>query len=420
MGRPPACLGLSGVEVGAGLGMGGAYQIRVLYWIEFGGAPTAWLVRLGGVVTLCVVNGSVNASGQGSGSRQVNSRLGRLLGVSAVWRWISIGILIFAVMVGLPQGAWAQSLPLCPTGQTTYWSNCYGSFTHPNGDHYIGDWKQGKPDGFGKYTAANGNSYQGLLREGQHYGWGVLTFADGRRFEGEWKNGRRNGQGIFYRADGSIAQSGIWVNGDLAGPKGNPEFEKFVCPEFLRDDEARRKQLEQFIREFSQYHPEIRNLDDILKFRFRLLETNNCVRTLENIGRTRAPAPLAKSKITLMKEGGVYKVPVMVNGVIPLHFMVDSGAADVSIPADVVMTLIRTGTLSDQDFVGEQIYRLADGSTVKSKTFRIRRLKVGDKVVDNVMASVANVNGSLLLGQSFLSRFKSVKFDYAQGMLVLE
>jgi hypothetical protein len=36
------------------------------------------------------------------------------------------------------------------------------------------------------------------------------------------------------------------------------------------------------------------------------------------------------------------------------------------------------------------------------------------------MASVANVNGSLLLGQSFLSRFKSVKFDYAQGMLVLE
>ena len=100
--------------------------------------------------------------------------------------------------------------------------------------------------------------------------------------------------------------------------------------------------------------------------------------------------------------------------------MVDSGASDVSIPADVVMTLIRTGTLKDQDFVGEQTYRLADGSKVKSKTFRIRQLKVGGRVVDNVLGSIADVNGSLLLGQSFLSRFKSVKFDYAQGVLVLK
>ena len=100
--------------------------------------------------------------------------------------------------------------------------------------------------------------------------------------------------------------------------------------------------------------------------------------------------------------------------------MVDSGAADVSMPADVVLTLIRTGTLTENDFVGEQTYQLADGSKVKSKTFRIRQLKVGDRVVENVLGSVADVQGSLLLGQSFLSRFESVKFDYARGVLVLE
>ena len=111
---------------------------------------------------------------------------------------------------------------------------------------------------------------------------------------------------------------------------------------------------------------------------------------------------------------------MLINGIIPLHFIVDSGASDVSIPSDVVLTLVRTGTITDSDFLGEQTYVLADGSRVKSKTFRIRSLKVGDRVVENVLGSVADVKGSLLLGQSFLSRFKKVSFDYSQGTLVLE
>ena len=50
---------------------------------------------------------------------------------------------------------------------------------------------------------------------------------------------------------------------------------------------------------------------------------------------------------------------------------------------------------TDSDFTGEQSYVLADGSRVKTKTFRIRSLKVGDKVVENVLGSVAGIDGSL-------------------------
>ena len=71
------------------------------------------------------------------------------------------------------------------------------------------------------------------------------------------------------------------------------------------------------------------------------------------------------------------------------------------------MTLIRTGSITKDDFLGQQQYVLADGSTVPSPVFTIRSLKVGNKVVENVKASVASVNGSLLLGQSFLNRFKN-------------
>jgi predicted aspartyl protease len=117
-------------------------------------------------------------------------------------------------------------------------------------------------------------------------------------------------------------------------------------------------------------------------------------------------------------EGGTYVVPVLVNGAITLDFVVDSGAADVSIPADVVMTLMRTGTLKEADFLGEKTYVLADGSKVPSQTFRIRSLKVGNKVLENVNGSIASVQGGLLLGQSFLGRFKSWSIDNAKHALV--
>jgi hypothetical protein len=126
------------------------------------------------------------------------------------------------------------------------------------------------------------------------------------------------------------------------------------------------------------------------------------------------------SNINLVRVSGVYKIPVRINDVLNLNFTVDSGASDVTIPADVVLTLVRTGTISDNDFVGEQTYVLADGRRIRSRTFRLRQLTVGDRTISNVMASVADVQGSLLLGQSFLSRFRRVSFDNTRGVLALE
>jgi TonB family protein len=127
----------------------------------------------------------------------------------------------------------------------------------------------------------------------------------------------------------------------------------------------------------------------------------------------------APMSVPMQIEGGIYVVPVLINDAITLDFVVDSGAADVSIPADVVMTLMRTGTLKESDFLGEKTYVLADGSKVPSQTFRIRSLKVGGKVLQNVNGSVASVQGSLLLGQSFLGRFKSWSVDNTKHALLL-
>jgi tetratricopeptide (TPR) repeat protein/predicted aspartyl protease len=123
--------------------------------------------------------------------------------------------------------------------------------------------------------------------------------------------------------------------------------------------------------------------------------------------------------VPMVPEGGTFLVPVRINDQITLKFVIDSGASDVSVPADVVMTLLRTGTITDADFLGTQEYRMANGSVVPSKQFVIRSLKVGDRTLNDVTGGIAPVEGSLLLGQSFLRRFKSWSIDNQREALIL-
>ena len=127
-----------------------------------------------------------------------------------------------------------------------------------------------------------------------------------------------------------------------------------------------------------------------------------------------------RTEVALSRSGGTLTVPVAINGMPPMGFVVDSGATDVVIPADVVLTLLRTGTLRESDFLGSQTYALADGSTLRSRNFRIRSLKVGDIVLNNVTASLAPAASEPLLGQSFLRHFRSWSIDNSRSVLVLE
>lgn len=125
------------------------------------------------------------------------------------------------------------------------------------------------------------------------------------------------------------------------------------------------------------------------------------------------------STVPMQNVGGVYVVPVNMNNAVTINFVIDSGSSDVNIPADVVLTLMRTGTISESDFIGTKTYTLADGTTAPSATFQIESLKVGNLVLENVVASIGGINSPPLLGQSFLARFKSWSIDNGQHALVL-
>jgi hypothetical protein len=125
--------------------------------------------------------------------------------------------------------------------------------------------------------------------------------------------------------------------------------------------------------------------------------------------------------VPLIHAHGTLQVPVVVNGKLSLYFTIDSGATDVSIPANVFSTLTRDGTVSRQDFLDKRMYKLADGSGEISQRFRIRSLRVGKLEVRDVIASIGDSGGLPLLGQSFLSRLKSWSIDNErQALLITE
>ena len=132
-----------------------------------------------------------------------------------------------------------------------------------------------------------------------------------------------------------------------------------------------------------------------------------------------AIAPALAETIPMIKEGGVYVVPVEIAHTVTLRFVLDSGASDVSMPKAVVQSLMRMGTVRQSDFIGSQIYTLADGSQQRNQRFILRELKVGDHVLQNVTATVAPSEGALLLGQSFLSKLPRWSIDNGLHALII-
>ena len=62
---------------------------------------------------------------------------------------------------------------------------------------YVGEIKNGKPNGHGTLTKPEGSKYVGEFKDGKYHGQGTLTLTNGTRYEGEWKDGFVNGQGTY-------------------------------------------------------------------------------------------------------------------------------------------------------------------------------------------------------------------------------
>lgn len=139
---------------------------------------------------------------------------------------------------------------------------------------------------------------------------------------------------------------------------------------------------------------------------------------------TVAPAPAAQPSIhevpLVRDRHGTFTLLAMLNGTTTLAFTLDTGATNVTIPQSIAQELMRDGSLTVADYVGNAISILPDGTKRHDTLYRLRSVTIGGLTVTDVECSVGDEGSALLLGQSFLSKFGSWSVDNGRGVLVLK
>ena len=116
-------------------------------------------------------------------------------------------------------------------------------------------------------------------------------------------------------------------------------------------------------------------------------------------------------EVPFVKDGGICKVKCQING-LPLHFVFDTGACDVSISLVEANFMMKNGYLSSSDVIGNQKFVDANGDISVGTVINLKSVDFGDFNLKNVRASVVrNQKAPLLLGQSVLSRLGRIEID---------
>jgi aspartyl protease family protein len=118
------------------------------------------------------------------------------------------------------------------------------------------------------------------------------------------------------------------------------------------------------------------------------------------------------TKVNMRKEGGVYLVPITVNG-LNLDFIFDTGASSISLSSAEAMVMLRQGQITQEDIIGQQQFQDATGGVSVGTIVLLRTVQIGDITLENVEASIVdNIQAPLLLGQTALAKFGKVTIDY--------
>lgn len=122
-------------------------------------------------------------------------------------------------------------------------------------------------------------------------------------------------------------------------------------------------------------------------------------------------------EIPFTVANGVTKVDCTING-LPLNFIFDTGASDVTISQTEANFMFKNGYLDQRDIIGKQRYQTADGNVSVGTTFVLNHINFGGLELTGVQASVvSNQKAPLLLGQTVLKRLGKIEIDNERRVL---
>ncbi len=127
-----------------------------------------------------------------------------------------------------------------------------------------------------------------------------------------------------------------------------------------------------------------------------------------------------KTIVKMTKVGGVYQVPVYIDDV-KMFFIFDTGASTISISETEAIFLKKQGLLQPEDIKKGENFSDATGKISEGTVIVLKTVRIGDRTLENVEASVVhNMDAPLLFGQSAMEKFGKISIDNTNQEIVLE
>lgn len=124
-----------------------------------------------------------------------------------------------------------------------------------------------------------------------------------------------------------------------------------------------------------------------------------------------------EAEIPFTREGGVCKVKCTINA-LPLYFVFDTGASDVSLSNVEAAFMLKNDYLSKSDMSGKGYYINANGDISEGTIVTLKEVNFGGLTLKNVKASIVkNQKAPLLLGQSVLARLGKIEIDNSHKVI---
>ena len=122
-------------------------------------------------------------------------------------------------------------------------------------------------------------------------------------------------------------------------------------------------------------------------------------------------------EIQVKKVGDLYSVPVRLNDVLTVDFLIDTGASELCLPRELYSLLKQSGTIKEKHRLPSASVQVADGSSQTLERVLIEKVVLGNITLRDVKTIVGGSGSPLLLGQSVLSQLPNWKLDGVREVL---
>ncbi len=134
------------------------------------------------------------------------------------------------------------------------------------------------------------------------------------------------------------------------------------------------------------------------------------------------PANVGNETISIpyTEKNGVKYIAVKINGGPTFDMIVDTGCSGVLISIKEAQYLAQSGLLSEDDYKGNALSSIADGSIVENMVFNIKEMIIGGKIVcSDVDVTVSNnISAPMLLGNGVFDRISSFSIDNTNKLII--